>query len=354
MENASGVARAPLAAGAVSETDPRPSTKRSAAAISTLQSLVGDDLQRVNKLIIERMDSPVALIPTLAGHLINSGGKRIRPLLTLACADLCGYEGEDHVKLAATVEFIHTATLLHDDVIDESDQRRGQDTANTLWGNQASVLVGDFLFSRAFELMVETENIRVLQMLSRASAVIAEGEVLQLSTLNDLSTDQATYLQVIASKTGALFEAATRIGGMITNRPAEEEEALRVYGAKLGLAFQLVDDALDYSGRQAQLGKNVGDDFKEGKLTLPVILAYARSDAGDRDFWVRTIESLDQRETDLEEAIERIRASGALEDTMAEARRYASEAFGALQLFAPSPHRDALEDLVNFCVDRSY
>ncbi|MEM9123850.1 MAG: polyprenyl synthetase family protein, partial [Pseudomonadota bacterium] len=306
-----------------------------------LKDLVGDDLHQVNHLILDRMRSPVALIPTLAGHLINSGGKRIRPLLTLASARLCGYDGTLHHNLAAAVEFIHTATLLHDDVVDESDNRRGQMTANVLWGNQASVLVGDFLFSRAFQLMVECGDLRVLDILSRASAIIAEGEVLQLSILNDLSTTEQTYFDMISAKTAALFEAATRVGAVVSASTDAREQALLAYGQNLGIAFQLVDDALDYSGLAADLGKSVGDDFKEGKITLPVLLAYERSTSDERTFWVRTVEQLDQTEEDLHHAVGRIAATGALEATMAKARSYAAQSLEALSIFPPSRYRQA-------------
>ena len=231
------------------------------------------DLERVNRLIVERMHSPVALIPQLAGHIVAAGGKRLRPMLTLGRARLCGYRGDRHIALAAAVEFIHTATLLHDDVVDASDLRRGRDTANAVWGNKPAVLVGDFLFARSFELMVEDGSLRILEILSRASSVIAEGEVRQLMTANDTATTEAAYLEVIEAKTAALFAAASRIGAVIAERPAAEEEALERFGRNLGIAFQLIDDMLDFSARQSELGKSVGDDFRDGKITLPILIA---------------------------------------------------------------------------------
>ena len=253
-------------------------------SLDALTLLLKGDLERVNRLILERMRSPVALIPQLAGHLVAGGGKRLRPMLTLGCARMCGYRGDRHIALAAAVEFIHTATLLHDDVVDDSDLRRGRDTANAIWGNKPAVLVGDFLFSRSFELMVADGSLRVLEILSRASAVIAEGEVMQLMTTGNTATTEADYLVVIQSKTAELFAAASRIGAVLAGRPFDEEEALDRFGRNLGMAFQLVDDLLDFSAHQAELGKSIGDDFRDGKMTLPVLLAYARGDDEERGF----------------------------------------------------------------------
>lgn len=323
-------------------------------AVVTLQALVASELERVNDVIIDRMESPVEMIPNLAGHLINSGGKRIRPMLTLAAAKMCGYEGDKQLKLAAAVEFIHTATLLHDDVIDESDLRRGSPTANTIWGNQASVLVGDFLFSRSFQLMVETDNVRVLDILSNASAVIAEGEVMQLITANDTATTEDAYLQVIKAKTAALFEAAAQVGAVIAGAPSDQENALFSYGKNLGIAFQLVDDALDYSGAQAKLGKTVGDDFREGKVTLPVVLAFRRGNEEERAFWNKTIVDGTQNETDLERAIALMVKHDALHDTIERARHYGSIARDALAIFPESEYTNALNGIVDFCINRTY
>ncbi|MEO1292404.1 MAG: polyprenyl synthetase family protein [Pseudomonadota bacterium] len=307
----------------------------------------------VNAEIRSRMSSDAApLIPELAAHLIEAGGKRLRPVLTLAAAKLCGYEGSHHIRLAATVEFIHTATLLHDDVVDESDRRRGRETANILWGNKAPVLVGDFLFSRSFQLMVETENLRVLEILSNASAVIAEGEVLQLSLANRVTADDTQYMRVIRGKTAALFEAATQVGGVIAGASAEEEEALATYGDALGIAFQLVDDALDYGGKAAALGKRVGDDFREGKATLPVILSYAQGDETERAFWTRCMEPRHQVDGDLEQALTYLTASGSIDATVARASDHIDRATKALGRFKPSPMGDALIDVADFVVSR--
>ncbi|WP_374443901.1 polyprenyl synthetase family protein [Stella sp.] len=323
-------------------------------SLEPLTRLVGDDLARVNQRIVDHMHSPVALIPQLAGHIVAAGGKRLRPMLTLAAAQLCGYRGDRHVALAACVEFIHTATLLHDDVVDESDLRRGIATANAVWGNKASVLVGDFLFSRAFQLMVADGSLEVLRILSHASAVIAEGEVLQLVTANDTATSEATYLEVIRSKTAQLFAAACRIGPVVADRPAEEADAMEAFGLDLGIAFQLVDDMLDYSARQAELGKTVGDDFRDGKITLPIVLAFARGDEAERAFWRRTMEDQEQGPDDLAEAQALLRKHGALEETMERARRYGEAARGQLARFPASPIRDALDEVVAFCIARGF
>jgi octaprenyl-diphosphate synthase len=330
-----------------------------AASLDRLTELLRTDLADVNTLIIERMQSPVALIPQLAGHIVAAGGKRLRPMLTLAAARMCGYAPAEsikprHVALAAAVEFIHTATLLHDDVVDASDLRRGLATANAVWGNKPSVLVGDFLFSRAFQLMVEDGSLKVLAILSHASAVIAEGEVLQLVTSNDTTTDEEAYLAVISAKTAQLFAAASKIGAVICDRPEEEELALDAYGRNLGIAFQLVDDMLDYSADEAALGKTIGDDFREGKITLPVVLAFARCDEAERPFWRRTLEELDQKPEDLEHAIKLLRKYGALHDTLERARHYGERARAALDIFPDGPEKRALIEAVDFSVARAY
>jgi octaprenyl-diphosphate synthase len=324
------------------------------ATLDGLAALLKDDLAAVNALILERMQSPVALIPQLAGHIIAAGGKRLRPMLTLAASRLCGYAGERHVALAAAVEFIHTATLLHDDVVDASDLRRGLATANAVFGNKSSVLVGDFLFSRAFQLMVEDGSLKVLAILSEASAVIAEGEVLQLVTSNDLETTEDAYLAVIQAKTAQLFAAASRLGAVLADRPAAEEEALAAYGRNLGIAFQLVDDMLDYSARQAELGKTVGDDFREGKITLPVVLAWRAASEPERAFWRRTLEELEQKDGDLERAIELMTRHGTLRATLDRARHYAETARRSLALFRDGRERQALEEAIDFCLARGY
>ena len=331
---------------------PQPGTHQ--AGVESLRRLVAADMEKVNRAIVENMQSPVALIPQLAGHIVASGGKRLRPMLTLATAGLCGYTGERHIGLAACVEFIHTATLLHDDVVDESDLRRGRDTANAVWGNQASVLVGDFLFSRAFQLMVGDGSLKVLKILSDASAIIAEGEVHQLVTTNDIATTEDAYLEVIRCKTAQLFAAAAQIGPVVAERPEAEELALENFGRDLGVAFQLVDDVLDYAAEQAALGKTVGDDFREGKVTLPVILACQAGDETERAFWKRTIEDLDQRDDDLAEAQRLMAQHGTLEASLDRARTYAGAAREALRGFPSNPYRAALEELVDFCVERAY
>lgn len=319
-----------------------------------LRALVEDDLKAVNEEILDRMASEVELIPELADYLISSGGKRLRPMLTLAAAKLCAYDGSNHISLAAAVEFIHTATLLHDDVVDGSDLRRGKKAANLVYGNQASVLVGDFLFSRSFQLMVTSGHLRVLDILSNAAAVIAEGEVLQLATANNTATTEDTYLQVIQAKTAALFAAATQVGAVIAERSDAEEEALESYGRNLGIAFQLVDDALDYSGNQAKLGKSVGDDFREGKITLPVVLAFRRGSAEERDFWKRTMEKVDQSDTDLEHAMALLEKHGTVAATIERARHYGEIAKDALAIFPESDAREVMQDLVEFVISRGH
>ncbi len=322
-------------------------------SLDPLARLLGSDLEQVNRLIVDRMQSPVALIPQLAGHIVASGGKRLRPMLTLGCARLCGYSGIRHVALAAAVEFIHTATLLHDDVVDASDLRRGRDTANAVWGNQPAILVGDFLFSRAFELMVADGSLRILEILSHASSVIAEGEVLQLMTQNNLQTTEASYLEVIRAKTAELFAAASSIGAVVAQRPREEEAALDRFGRDLGIAFQLVDDMLDFSARQTELGKSIGDDFRDGKVTLPILLAFARGDEAERTFWRRTLEDMDQCPEDLEHATALVERHGALAETLSRARGYAASAIDVLSVFPDGPERRALVEATSFATERS-
>jgi octaprenyl-diphosphate synthase len=324
------------------------------ASLDRLNALLQDDMKRVNALILKRMHSPVALIPQLAGHIIAAGGKRLRPMLTLATSRLCGYRGDSHIALAAAVEFIHTATLLHDDVVDDSDLRRGLATANAVWGNKASVLVGDFLFSRAFELMVEDGSLPVLSILSRASAIIAEGEVLQLVTSNDVATTEDAYLEVINAKTAQLFAAASRIGAVVADRSEAEAQALESFGRNLGIAFQLIDDMLDYSAKQSELGKSVGDDFRDGKITLPVVLAVRAADEREREFWRRTLEDSEQRDGDLEHAIELMRRHGTLAATLERAREYGDAARRALSIFRDGPERQALDEVIEFCLERGY
>ena len=327
------------------ERAPRPS-------LDELHALIKDDLAAVNEQIVTRMHSPVVMIPQLASHIVAAGGKRLRPMLTLASAQLCGYTGSRHVTLAACVEFIHTATLLHDDVVDESALRRGMESANALFGNKASVLVGDFLFSRSFELMVEDGSLDVVRILSHASSVIAEGEVLQLMTTNDTETGEAQYLEVIKAKTAQLFAAACRIGAVVAERPRVEEEALETFGMNLGIVFQLIDDVLDFRAEQATLGKTVGDDFREGKITLPVILAFRRGNEEERTFWRRTLEDLEQKDGDLEHAIKLMDKHGALNDSIERARHYGAMSRDALGIFRDCPEKRALTALIDFCIQR--
>lgn len=317
-----------------------------------LTEQLAPDLAAVNALIRERMASEHApRIPEVTAHLVEAGGKRLRPLLTLASARLLGYEGPYHVHLAATVEFIHTATLLHDDVVDGSQERRGRPTANLLWDNKSSVLVGDYLFARSFQLMTETGSMRVLEILSQAAATIAEGEVLQLTAAQDLTTDEAIYEQVIRGKTAALFSAATEVGAVIAGAPEAQQRALFAYGDALGMAFQITDDLLDYWGG-AETGKAVGDDFRDRKLTLPLIKAVARADAGERAFWERTIEQGRQEPEDLEHALKLLERHDALEATRAEAMAWAARARAALAELPPSRLRATLADLSDFVVER--
>ena len=323
-------------------------------SLDALTALVRDDLLAVNALIMDRMQSPVPLIPQLAGHVVAAGGKRLRPMLTLAAARLCGYRGARHLGLATCVEFIHTATLLHDDVVDDSSLRRGLASANAVWGNKPSVLVGDFLFSRAFELMVEDGSLEVLAILSRASSIIAEGEVMQLVTTGDIETDEAAYLDVIRAKTAQLFAAACRIGAVVADRPRSEADALEAYGMNLGIAFQLIDDVLDFSAKQATLGKTIGDDFREGKMTLPIVLAIGRGDDGERSFWRRTIEDLDQQDDDFDRAVAILENRRALTDSVGRARLYGDRAARAIAGFADGVEKRALSEVIDFCIERAY
>ena len=323
-------------------------------SLDAMIGLVAADMTQVNHVILDRMQSEIPLIPELAGHLIAGGGKRMRPMLTLACARLLDYAGTRHHKLAATVEFIHTATLLHDDVVDGSDLRRGRRTANIIWGNPASVLVGDFLFSRSFELMVEDGSLKVLRILSNASAVIAEGEVNQLTAQRHVGLGEERYLSIISSKTAALFAAACRIAAVVAERDDTVEEALDAYGRNLGIAFQLIDDAIDYASDAETMGKGVGDDFRDGKMTLPVILAYARGSEADRTFWRDAIEGRRASDEDLAHATSLLRATGAIDDTIDRARHFGQRAIDALGPFARGTAKAALTEAVEFAISRAY
>ena len=328
--------------------------ERREPSLDPMMQLVAADLNHVNAVILERMQSEVVLIPELAGHLIAGGGKRMRPMLTLACARLLDYPGARHHKLAAAVEFIHTATLLHDDVVDGSGLRRGKQTANIIWGNPASVLVGDFLFSRSFELMVEDGSLKVLRILSRASAVIAEGEVDQLTAQRQIETSEDHYLGIITAKTAALFAAACRIAAVVAERDEAVEEALDAYGRNLGIAFQLVDDAIDYCSDALTMGKGVGDDFRDGKVTLPVILAFSRGTETQRSFWRDAIEGRRTSDQDLAHATGLLRATGAIDDTLARARHYGRRAIDALGPFPGGKAKSALVEAVEFAISRAY
>ena len=322
-------------------------------AVERLAALLAEDMAAVDAIIHQHMASPVGVIPNLAAHLIDAGGKRIRPLITLAAARLLGGGGDGPRKLAAAVEFIHTATLLHDDVVDVSSMRRGKESANTIWGNSSSVLVGDFLFARSFNLMVETGDLMVLDILARAASVIAEGEVMQLAAANDADTKRERYMEIVAAKTAALFSAAAKAGAVAAGRPGAEAAALEVYGRELGLAFQLVDDALDYGGATAAMGKNTGDDFKEGKVTLPVVFARDAGDEAERAFWRRVV-SEGRTDDDFHRALALIRRHDAITRTLEAAREHANRAIAALQALPANAYREALADLPQFVVERGY
>jgi len=323
------------------------------ASVEPLMKLVKPDMERVNQLILSKAGSDVEMIPEVARHLIDSGGKRLRPMLTIAAAQMCDYKGEQHIMLAASVEFMHTATLLHDDVVDESDMRRGKLAARMLWGNQASVLVGDFLLGQAFKMMVDTGSLAALGVLSNAATVIAEGEVLQLSTARNLDTNEDEYLAVIRAKTAALFSAAAEVGPIVAGSTKSTISAFRSYGTNLGLAFQLVDDALDYGGSSAKLGKNVGDDFREGKVTLPVVLGYRRCTDAERDFWRAAVVDGQTDDDQLAEAIRLMHKYDAITDTIARARHYCEMARDALAPMKPGEHKDALIEVLEFCISRA-
>ena len=322
--------------------------------LSPILSLTATPMNAVNAIILDRMQSEIPLIPALAGHLIAGGGKRMRPMLTLAGAQVVGYEGTRHHKLAAAVEFIHTATLLHDDVVDGSEMRRGKEAANIVYGNPATVLVGDFLFSRAFELMVEDGSLKVLKILSSASAIIAQGEVDQLTAQRRIETSEERYLHIIGAKTAALFAAASRIAAVVAEKSDAEEKALDDYGRNLGIAFQLVDDAIDYDSGTAEMGKDRGDDFREGKMTLPVILAYARGSEEERRFWQDAIAGFSTEDEDLAHAVELIRKHDCVAATRERARHFAQRACDALSIFPDSEARRAMVQAAQFAVARGY
>lgn len=327
---------------------------RSRPTLDPMMALTAQGMNAVNAVILDRMQSEIPLIPSLAGHLIAGGGKRLRPMLTLAGAELVGYNGTRHHKLAAAVEFIHTATLLHDDVVDGSELRRGKAAANIIFGNPATVLVGDFLFSRAFELMTEDGSLRVLKILSSASAIIAEGEVSQLTAQRQIETSEERYLNIIQAKTAALFAAASRIAAVVAECDERQEQALDEYGRNLGVAFQLVDDAIDYDSEASEMGKARGDDFREGKMTLPVILAYARGDEPERAFWRDAIAGRKAGDGDLSRATALINKHGALAATRERARHFAERAIDAISIFPDSGARQAMAEAAQFAVSRGY
>ena len=322
--------------------------------LKPLMDLVAADMEGINRIILDKAVSEVELIPQLAHHLIDSGGKRLRPMLTLAASKLCDYPGKGHIRVAAAVEFMHTATLLHDDVVDESSLRRGKKTARIIWGNQASVLVGDFLLGQAFRMLVGVGSLPVLKILSNAAAIIAEGEVMQLAAAKNTATTEDEYLAIINAKTAALFSAAAEVGAAIVNRPAPEQAALKSYGRNLGLAFQLVDDALDYSGDSTHLGKTVGDDFREGKITLPVILSFRRGSDREREFWKKTIVEGNIEPGDLEHALGLMRRHKAIEATFERARSFGAVARDALAIFPDRGEKAAMEQIIDFCVHRTH
>ncbi|MBB2754249.1 UNVERIFIED_ORG: octaprenyl-diphosphate synthase [Rhizobium aethiopicum] len=331
---------------------PLEESKNKLASIKPLVDLTRADMERVNQLILSKAGSDVQMIPEVANHLISSGGKRLRPMLTLASASLFDYRGENHVKLATSVEFMHTATLLHDDVVDESDLRRGKSTARMIWGNQASVLVGDFLLGQAFRMMVDVGSLDALDVLSSAACIIAEGEVLQLSVAKNMETTEDDYLSVIRAKTAALFAAAAEVGPIVAEAGKSGRNALKSYGMNLGLAFQLVDDALDYGGKAADLGKNVGDDFREGKITLPVILAYRRGTEDERAFWRDAIEAGNSTDANLEKALGLITKYGTLADTIGRAVHYGTIARDALAPLPDTVWKSSLMEVIDFCIER--
>jgi octaprenyl-diphosphate synthase len=320
--------------------------------IDQIKDLVADDMKAVDTLIQKRLSSDVVLVNQLSHYIINSGGKRLRPLLSLMASRAYGYQGEHHYTLAAIIEFIHTATLLHDDVVDESELRRGRETANAMFGNAASVLVGDFLYSRAFEMMVDVESMKVMQILAETTNVIAEGEVMQLMNCHDADTSEQRYLDVIHAKTAKLFEAATRLGAVLCKRSAEEEKSMAAYGMHLGTAFQLIDDVLDYSSSSEEMGKNVGDDLAEGKPTLPLIYAMRNGNKEQSDIVRKAIEEggLDY----IDQVMEAIKSTGAIEYTEQTAKSEADLAIQHIEHLPESPYKEALQGLARFSVDRSF
>ncbi|WP_208541148.1 MULTISPECIES: polyprenyl synthetase family protein [Bartonella] len=326
--------------------------KNNQVSSQILINLTKDNMEHVNQLIISMVQIDVEMIPEICNHLISSGGKRLRPMITLAAADMFGYQGDGHIKLATAIEFMHTATLLHDDVVDESNLRRGKSTARMIWGNKASVLVGDFLLGQAFKMIVDVGSMEALAILANAAAIIAEGEVMQLAAAQNIETTAADYLKIINAKTAALFSAAAEVGPIIAGYGHEERLALRKYGTSLGLAFQLVDDALDYSGNAEHLGKNIGDDFREGKITMPVILSYTRGNATEKAFWKQALENNNNNDESLAHAQHLMEKYDSLTDTIKQARIYGKQAIDALSPIKENPQKNAFIEIVDFCIAR--
>ncbi len=336
-------------------TPPTPTSQETSkkTPVQKLASILDSDMRAVNAQIIKHMDSPVPMIPQLASYLIAAGGKRIRPLLTLACTSIYTGEMERAHALAASVEFIHSATLLHDDVVDESDMRRGQETANLVFGNQASVLVGDFLFSRAFQLMVSDGSLDILRILSDASAIIAQGEVMQLAATGNINTSMEKYITIIKAKTAALFAASCEVGPVIAKSDVTNARAMAEYGLNLGIAFQIADDALDYTADREKLGKDIGDDFRECKLTAPVILSLENASAQEKEFWLKTMTKQEQDEGDLNKALKIIIKHDGINRSIELAQTYGQKAREALAEAPDHPLRALLDELVSFTIDRS-
>jgi len=324
--------------------------------IKRLLDLCKVDIDEINNLIIEKLDSNVPLIKEMASYVVLSGGKRLRSLLTVACTKMSGYgfkkEERRHIGLAVAIEFIHTATLMHDDVVDESKLRRGKKSANEVWGNKPSVLVGDFIFSRAFQLVAKNNSEKVLKLLSDTSVIISEGEMLELANDKDTSISEDTYFKVINGKTASLFSAACQVGGITANIDKNRQEALKTFGTNFGISYQLVDDALDYYSSASKLGKNVGDDFKEGKITLPVILAYLRSNKDEKKFWDRTIKNLNQNEDDFSKGVDLINKYNCIDDTIARAKHFSNIALDSLGIFDENEFKKTLLNLVESSLKR--
>lgn len=326
-------------------------SKRENQTMEALINVTIDDMSKVNEFILNQLNSHVSLIPEINEHIFSSGGKRLRPMLTIATARAVGYEDDRHIQIAAAIEFMHTATLLHDDVVDESDLRRGSKTARTIWGNKASILIGDFLLGRAFKMVVEVGEIEILDLLSNAASIIAEGEVMQLMASSDLSTNLSQYLQIIESKTAALFAASTVIGSIL-GKKQEFRDPLYNYGLNLGMAFQVTDDILDYGGRSVELGKNTGDDFREGKITLPVILNYQNCNLEEKKYWDDVIDKDIRTDSDLAIAQELLKKYDSLAAAMQYAENFANKASESLNILPDSIYKDSLYAAVNFCLNR--